>query len=403
MKLRNLTGGYKLSKNIPAVSIVIPMYTAEKYIGECLDSILAQTFQDFEVIVVDDCSTDKSCDVVESYLPKFNREGIDRFKFFRSEKNSDSCPGIPRNIGIRFANGEYLMFVDSDDGIIKSAVGTLYDIAKKLDADIVSFQNYYTVVNGETFNTDEQYLKQKIHETKDSEKEFIILSEDVDGRVKDLINNKFFLVPWTFIFRRSLILKYDIKFPAIRGGEDSVFDFWALCTAKRLVMTFKRFYVHRMLSDSHSNMRNLHPEKVIHQYGSVVLKEIGIYDELMNDLEIFNKHPTYKYAILDYIVWIHLSSILPLYTKIPVYKLDELIRQELSKINNTTALTALTAFLFSRMNISNITKNQYGEIIQQLNDYIQQANAHIQKQNQIIQQQQEQIQQLQAQLNSGKE
>ncbi len=64
-----------MNKQIPAVSIVIPMYNAEKYIGECLDSILAQTFKDFEVIVVDDCSTDKSCAVVESFLPKFNGGG----------------------------------------------------------------------------------------------------------------------------------------------------------------------------------------------------------------------------------------------------------------------------------------------------------------------------------------
>ncbi len=61
--------------DIPAISVVIPMYNAEKYIGECLDSILAQTFQDFEVIVVDDCSTDKSRDIVETYLSKFTRGG----------------------------------------------------------------------------------------------------------------------------------------------------------------------------------------------------------------------------------------------------------------------------------------------------------------------------------------
>ena len=64
-----------MKKTIPAVSIIIPMYNAEKYIGECLDSILAQTFQDFEVIIVDDCSTDNSCAIVESYLPKFNKGG----------------------------------------------------------------------------------------------------------------------------------------------------------------------------------------------------------------------------------------------------------------------------------------------------------------------------------------
>ena len=55
-------------KNIPAVSIVIPMYNTEKYIGECLDSILAQTFKDFEVIVVDNCSTDNSVSIVEKYM-----------------------------------------------------------------------------------------------------------------------------------------------------------------------------------------------------------------------------------------------------------------------------------------------------------------------------------------------
>ena len=64
-----------MKKTIPAVSIVIPMYNAEKYIGECLDSILAQTFTDYEVIVVDDCSTDNSRAVVQSYLHKFNGGG----------------------------------------------------------------------------------------------------------------------------------------------------------------------------------------------------------------------------------------------------------------------------------------------------------------------------------------
>ena len=62
-------------KFIPAVSVIIPMYNMERYIGECLDSILAQTFTDYEVIVVDDCSTDKSCAIVENYIPKFTGGG----------------------------------------------------------------------------------------------------------------------------------------------------------------------------------------------------------------------------------------------------------------------------------------------------------------------------------------
>ena len=58
-------------QTIPAISVIIPMYNTEKYIGECLDSILAQTFTDYEVIVVDNCSTDNSAKIVESYAQKF--------------------------------------------------------------------------------------------------------------------------------------------------------------------------------------------------------------------------------------------------------------------------------------------------------------------------------------------
>ena len=67
---RPLTAIYFLKP--PAVSVIIPLYNAEKYIGECLDSLLAQTFKSFELIIVDDCSTDNSVEIVESYMPKFN-------------------------------------------------------------------------------------------------------------------------------------------------------------------------------------------------------------------------------------------------------------------------------------------------------------------------------------------
>ena len=60
----------------PAISVIIPLYNNEKYIGACLESILAQTFQNFEVIVVDDCSTDNSYKIVESYASRFNNKGI---------------------------------------------------------------------------------------------------------------------------------------------------------------------------------------------------------------------------------------------------------------------------------------------------------------------------------------
>ena len=371
-----------MNKNIPAVSIVIPMYNTAKYIGECLDSILAQTFQDFEVIVVDDASTDNSCAIVENYIENHKGGGTDRIKLIRSEKNSDSCPGIPRNTGIRFAQGEYLLFVDSDDGIIQSTVGSLYAMAKNFDADIVCFKNHYPLLHSEPFITDEKYLAQKFNENLDSADEPILLSENISDRVKDLVNDKYVLMACGYMFRRSLIMQYDIKFPAIRGGEDSVFDFCALCRAKRIVETSKKFYVHRIVPGSHSDMRTRTPAHILHQFGSVILKEVGIYDKLMGDIEIFNEHPEYKYAFFDYIVRLHLTGVLPMYTQIPAYQFDEIIRQELSQIHDTTALTA---FLFSRMNVFNVNLIHQNAIIKQL-------NAQIQQQQAVIQQLQSQIQ-----------
>lgn len=66
----------------PKISVVIPMYNSEKYVGECLESVLAQTFQDFEIIVVDDCSTDNSCKVVENYIKSFG----EKIKLVRRKK-----------------------------------------------------------------------------------------------------------------------------------------------------------------------------------------------------------------------------------------------------------------------------------------------------------------------------
>ena len=83
-----------MPSDFPAISVIIPMYNAEKYIGELLDSLLIQTFQDFEVIVVDDCSTDNSAAVVESYIPKFNgRLILNKLKRIRAEKANREMSG----------------------------------------------------------------------------------------------------------------------------------------------------------------------------------------------------------------------------------------------------------------------------------------------------------------------
>ena len=117
----------------PAISVIIPLYNAERYIGETLDSLLAQTFQDFELIVVDDCSTDSSCAVVENYAERFGG----RLKLTRTIKNTGSGTE-PRNLGLTLSRGEYVYFMDNDDAVTPTALDELYALAKKFDADALA-------------------------------------------------------------------------------------------------------------------------------------------------------------------------------------------------------------------------------------------------------------------------
>lgn len=90
------------------ISIVIPAYNAEKYISYTLDSVLNQTYSDFEVIVIDDCSADKTYEIMEKYA-----ELDDRIRIYKNEKNSGVS--FTRNFGVSVSNGDYIAFLDSDD------------------------------------------------------------------------------------------------------------------------------------------------------------------------------------------------------------------------------------------------------------------------------------------------
>lgn len=93
----------------PLVSVVMPCYNASRYIAASIDSVIAQTYRNWELIIVDDCSSDDSVDVIQSYLVKDNR-----IKLIRNTSPSGS-PAEPRNIGIDSSLGEYIAFLDSDD------------------------------------------------------------------------------------------------------------------------------------------------------------------------------------------------------------------------------------------------------------------------------------------------
>ncbi len=113
---------------MPAISVIVPMYNAEAYVGECLESLMAQTFKDFEVIVIDDGSTDNSSRVVASVSASDAR--------FRLIGQPNKGPSEARNTGLKIAHGAWIAFIDSDDKVSENYLETLLEIAQKHDAEI---------------------------------------------------------------------------------------------------------------------------------------------------------------------------------------------------------------------------------------------------------------------------
>ncbi len=332
-----------MQKNIPAVSIIIPMYNVEKYVGDCLESILAQTFEDYEVIVVDDCSTDNSVKIVESYQEKFG----DKLKLIRSEKNSGSG-AFPRNKGMELASGEYILFVDSDDAIVKTALELLFETAEKFQADILhcgAFLRAKADASMADYKNFPATVGSKNILSVDNPK---ILSDDLSKRVIDFGNGKFNTTPWNYLFRREFILKNQITFPDLKHGEDEIFCFCAICTAKILVLIPNVFYIYRIRSGS-VNRTKVNLEKHVHDWFGSTLQAIEIYENFMAKFPQFEENPNLKYMVFEFFANHNVSNhIMPIYTKYPAPQLDALIRRELADVKDKTALTA---FLFNRMNV----------------------------------------------------
>lgn len=112
------------SKN-PKLSVIIPVYNVEEYLRECLDSILGQDYDDFEVILVDNNSTDKSYEICEEYARKYPEV----VRVYRCEAWGAAAA---RNFGVEKARGEYIWFIDSDDYIEKGAIRKLVTMAESL-------------------------------------------------------------------------------------------------------------------------------------------------------------------------------------------------------------------------------------------------------------------------------
>ena len=138
------------------ITLVIPVYNMEDYIDDCLQSLLNQTYNDFETIIIDDGSTDKSVEKILSYKNKFK---------FRLIKQKNAGLGPTRNVGIKNALRKYVAFLDSDDEISKVYMESLFNIIKSSNFDVINFPYIH----------DDEYLGRTIHGNKKKPSNFAAL------------------------------------------------------------------------------------------------------------------------------------------------------------------------------------------------------------------------------------
>ncbi len=188
-------------KYTPKVSVIIPVYNVEKYLRECLDSVVKQTLKEIEIICVDDGSTDKSLEILKEYAKKDNRITV------ITQKNLHA--GVARNAGLTVARGEYVHFLDSDDWVEKDIyTKSLSDIDKD-DIDVYVFN----------FNDVDNLNKTvKLHSSYTQYKNIFRFEED-----KTMLQRP--VVPWNKLYKRSFIKKNNLKFDATVVANDRTFYF----------------------------------------------------------------------------------------------------------------------------------------------------------------------------------
>jgi glycosyltransferase involved in cell wall biosynthesis len=218
---------------LPQISVVVPVYNVEKYLRECLDSLANQTFEDFEVICVNDGSDDSSPDILEEYASE-----DERFKIVSQENKGLSGA---RNTGMNYIKGRYLLFLDSDDWLELNALELLYNHANALNSEMVIFP--YRYFNQETKQYEENdFTKLNMFDSSVDNKNFNYKN----------IPETVFRIPHESIklYDVKTLKKLAVKFPEGLNYEDAYFFYKIFFKLNKVSIIRTPIYNYRIRNDS---------------------------------------------------------------------------------------------------------------------------------------------------------
>lgn len=248
-----------------AVSIIIPVYNAEKYIKKCLNSILNQTFKNYEVIIVDDGSTDNSQQIIKRYVERFPS----KFKILAKENGGQSSA---RNMALPIVNGEYVTFLDSDDYYDRRYLAILYKTAKRYDSDMV--------ISGQ----------KKVDETG---KIYMHIDYPTKKYPKCIMRRLNFSGK---LYRTEYLRKHNMQFAEGKTYEDNPFNLKMIFLARNLViLPYSGYY--QVGHPGSTTTKKIIEEKLPYEELEEAIKYVLQRREELNDYEVF------EYTVLSFFTY----------------------------------------------------------------------------------------------------
>ncbi|PLR68742.1 glycosyltransferase [Bacillus sp. UMB0893] len=249
----------------PKISIIVPIYNVEKYLSRCLDSLLLQSFKDFEIIAINDGSTDSSGCILDEYAKRHN-------EIIAIHKKNNGVSSA-RNDGLQKATGTYIGFVDPDDWIDENMYQVLYQTAEKEQADIVMCSYI------REFGT---HSKEKIFEVADNRK---YVNEELKtnilrrliGPIEKEVSNPEYLdawgTVWSKLYKSELIKENKLEFVdlnEIGSNEDTLFNIQVFYHATSFVFLNQPLYHYWRMNET--SVTSKYNQKLVHQFGTLYTK-----------------------------------------------------------------------------------------------------------------------------------
>ena len=253
------------------VTVIIPVYNVEMYLPLCINSILKQTYQNLEIILIDEGSTDDSPGICDTYALKDNRIKVIH------QQNQGAA--VARNTGLENATGEYIVFVDSDDFINEKMIEKLYIALKQTDSDLSICNFKYTSENGKEIDLKETDIKNEV----------LYTEEIIDKLFQN--NNCGYIVIWNKMYKKDLWKQIRYPVGVIYEDEAVIHHIFSKC--KKVATISDELYYYRQVSGS--IMHSERNEKNLDKY-------LALADRLMFFKNTVNKENIRKLA---YQYWYH--------------------------------------------------------------------------------------------------